>query len=244
VVHANTNAIAQRLDYDPWGVVTLDTNPGFQPFGYAGGLYDHRTGLVRFGVRDYDAATGRWTAKDPIGFAGETGNLYSYSASDPKNFQDATGLYALNLAGAIYGGISGGVAGYFSSGTFEGVAAGAAAGALFGLINPLSGLVGTFTSGIGSSVAGQIATNLLKCQPIGTINYPMAFFSGLAGVGGNLIGSLAVSPTKSAFAFEMARRYGASPKWQRGLGVSISEGYFGGLAEAVVGTADGNARNR
>jgi hypothetical protein len=32
--------LAQRLDYDAWGNVTTDTNPGFQPFGFAGGLYD------------------------------------------------------------------------------------------------------------------------------------------------------------------------------------------------------------
>ncbi len=56
VVNADTGAIEQRIDYDPWGVVTQDTNPGFQPFGYAGGLYDPDTGLVRFGARDYDAA--------------------------------------------------------------------------------------------------------------------------------------------------------------------------------------------
>ena len=35
-----------------------DTNPGFQPFGFAGGMYDAATGLVRFGARDYDAETG------------------------------------------------------------------------------------------------------------------------------------------------------------------------------------------
>ena len=44
--------------------------PGFQPFGFAGGIYDLHTALVRFGARDYDAFTGRWTAKDPISFAG------------------------------------------------------------------------------------------------------------------------------------------------------------------------------
>jgi len=43
----------QRLDYDEFGRVLLDTNPGFVPFGYAGGLYDADTGLVRFGSRDY-----------------------------------------------------------------------------------------------------------------------------------------------------------------------------------------------
>ena len=31
-----------------------DTNPGFQPFGFAGGLYDRGTELTHFGARDYD----------------------------------------------------------------------------------------------------------------------------------------------------------------------------------------------
>jgi len=44
----------------PDGNVINDTNPGFQPFGFAGGLYDPDTRLTRFGVRDYDAETGRW----------------------------------------------------------------------------------------------------------------------------------------------------------------------------------------
>jgi len=65
VVDVADGTIAQRLDYGPFGRVLLDTNPGFQPFGYAGGLYDLHTGLVRFGARDYDPETGRWTAKDP-----------------------------------------------------------------------------------------------------------------------------------------------------------------------------------
>jgi YD repeat-containing protein len=52
VVNTQTGQVAQRLDYDAWGLVTQDTNPGFQPFGFAGGLYDGQTGLVRFGERD------------------------------------------------------------------------------------------------------------------------------------------------------------------------------------------------
>lgn len=91
VVNAVTGAVAQRLEYDEFGVVTMDTAPGFQPFGFAGGLYDAQTGLVRFGVRDYDAATGRWTAKDPVLFNGRDTNRYEYAYSDPINFFDQTG---------------------------------------------------------------------------------------------------------------------------------------------------------
>jgi RHS repeat-associated protein len=61
VVDIHDGSIVQRLDYNVFGKVTQDTQPGFQPFGFAGGLYDADTGLVRFGVRDYDAETGRWT---------------------------------------------------------------------------------------------------------------------------------------------------------------------------------------
>ena len=94
VVNVATGAIAQRIDYDEFGQVLSDSNPGFQPFGFAGGLYDRDTQLVRFGARDYDAETGRWTAKDPIGFGGGDGNLYRYANSDPINGNDPLGLYS------------------------------------------------------------------------------------------------------------------------------------------------------
>ncbi|SPE37114.1 exported hypothetical protein [Candidatus Sulfopaludibacter sp. SbA3] len=91
VVNSTTGAIAQRIDYDAFGAVTADSNPGFQPFGFAGGLYDPDTGLVRFGARDYDAAAGRWTAKDPKGLAGGDTNLYAYVGNDPVNHLDPRG---------------------------------------------------------------------------------------------------------------------------------------------------------
>jgi RHS repeat-associated protein len=94
VVDAATGAIAQRIDLDEFGVVLSDTAPAFQPFGFAGGLYDPDTGLVRFGARDYDAATGRWTAKDPIGFAGGDSNVYGYVLADPINRVDPRGTYS------------------------------------------------------------------------------------------------------------------------------------------------------
>lgn len=92
VVNVSDGSIAQQMDYDEFGNVLSDTNPGLQPFGFAGGLYDRDTKLVRFGARDYDAETGRWTAKDPIGFGGGDANLYGYVIDDPLNWQDPSGL--------------------------------------------------------------------------------------------------------------------------------------------------------
>lgn len=104
LLDATTGAVAQRLDYDVWGNVTADTNPGFQPFGFAGGHYDRDTSLVRFGARDYDPSTGRWTAKDPLGFGGGQANLYAYVGNDPLNFVDPSGQYAWLAGAAVMGG--------------------------------------------------------------------------------------------------------------------------------------------
>ena len=92
IVDVTTGTIAQQMDYDEFGRVVTDTNPGFQPFGFAGGLYDADTQLVRYGARDYDAETGRWTAKDLIGFLGGDPNLYRYALNDPINLADRSGL--------------------------------------------------------------------------------------------------------------------------------------------------------
>lgn len=94
VIDRKSTQVVQRMDYDSFGNVILDTNPGFQPFGFAGGLYDPDTKLTRFGARDYDAEVGRWTVKDPIGFDGDGPNLYEYVVNDPVNLTDSTGLRA------------------------------------------------------------------------------------------------------------------------------------------------------
>jgi RHS repeat-associated protein len=91
VVNTITGAVAQRIDYDTFGKVVADTSPGFQPFGFGGGIYDSATGLVRFGARDYDANIGRWTAKDPIRFLGGDANLYRYVRNNPLNRVDPSG---------------------------------------------------------------------------------------------------------------------------------------------------------
>ena len=85
--------IVKEIVYDTFGNILSDSNPSLKvPFGFAGGLYDADTKLTRFGYRDYDAYTGKWTAKDPIGFSGGDSNLYGYVWEDPVNWTDENGL--------------------------------------------------------------------------------------------------------------------------------------------------------
>ncbi|WP_367154822.1 RHS repeat-associated core domain-containing protein [Methylomonas sp. HYX-M1] len=91
VVDVSTGSVVQELDYDEFGRVVKDTNPGFQPFGYAGGLYEPSTGLLRFGARDYDSFLGRWLSKDPILFNGDDTNLYLYVGQNPVDYVDPSG---------------------------------------------------------------------------------------------------------------------------------------------------------
>lgn len=107
VIDIATGAVAQRMDYDEWGKVLFDSNPGFQPFGFAGGLYDTDTGLVRFGARDYDAEVGRWTGKDPILFGGGDSNLYGYVLDDPINLSDPSGRWVVYAIAFGYGALDG-----------------------------------------------------------------------------------------------------------------------------------------
>ena len=118
VVNVSTGAVAQELRYDEFGRITLDTNPGFQPFGFAGGLYDEQTGLLRMGARDYNPEIGRWTTPDPIGFRSGDTNLYNYAGSNPVVWADPLGL---SLVDGLWG---------FAKGAVVGLAVGAGAAAI------------------------------------------------------------------------------------------------------------------
>jgi RHS repeat-associated protein len=88
-----TGATVKAIAYDAFGDVTSDSAPTFElPVGFAGGLSDPLTRLVHYGVRDYDPATGRWTAGDPLGFDGGQLNLYAYQQDNPLAAADPTGL--------------------------------------------------------------------------------------------------------------------------------------------------------
>ena len=91
IVDVATGTVVQEMSYDVWGNVLFDSNPKFQPFGFAGGIYDGDTQLTRFGYRDYDVVSARWTSKDPIELFGGI-NTFGYSSNNPIDFLDINGL--------------------------------------------------------------------------------------------------------------------------------------------------------
>lgn len=91
-----------RLDYDAFGSVS-GTGGGFLPQGFAGGLYDVDTGLVRLGARDLDPVAGRWVSKEPLLLRGDSLNLYGYAFGDPVNYVDGNGQFAIAAGIAFVG---------------------------------------------------------------------------------------------------------------------------------------------
>jgi RHS repeat-associated protein len=148
VVRLSDGAMVQQLGYDPWGDVKIDTKPGFQPFGFAGGLYDPDTRLVRFGARDYDPAIGRWTAKDPSGFAGGT-NLYAYADNDPVNLVDLTG------ENPVFFILAGAMRGIGEDILFQMTVGGKRWGCLDGEELAIAGIIGALTGGFGAPIAEE-----------------------------------------------------------------------------------------
>ncbi len=146
VVDTETGRVVQQMAYDAFGRVLVDTNPGFQPFGFAGGLYDPRTGLTRFGARDYDPVTGRWTAPDPILFAGGDTNFYRYVRGDPVNRVDPEGTCGVGcpiILGALVGGLSSAITTYFET----------------------KSIVSSIESGLGGALGGASAVVIFLAAP-------------------------------------------------------------------------------
>lgn len=127
LINTSDGTVAQRMEYDEFGRILVDTNPGFQPFGFAGGLYDSDAALVRLGARDYDPVVGRWAARDPQYFSTGDANLFVYAINDPINLSDVNGRDVWSAAGNFGAGVATGVVGTAVVGVA--VASGSAVGA-------------------------------------------------------------------------------------------------------------------
>lgn len=162
VVDATTGAVAQALEYDAFGRVLSDTNPGFQPFGFAGGIYDPDTGLVHFGAREYDPETGSFTRKDPSRFGGGE-NLYAYAGGDPINFVDPNGE---SIVGVLAGGGEGAAIGYAEEGARQ-VLDPSFSGFDCGALRSAAGW-GAFGGALGGAVSGAAKSAGRQCFAAGT----------------------------------------------------------------------------
>ncbi len=195
IINSNTGEIVSRMDYDEFGQIEFSISPNFQPLGFAGGIRDNATGLVRFGARDYDPKVGRWTSKDPILFAGGDVNLYGYVLQDPVNFVDPSGRLAFLVSGAIgagFGLTAGAITAYYNGasigqGALIGAATGFAIGSGAGLLAEGAALAGvgfggqTFSGAVGGAIGGF--TGSLLSQTIVT-GSPSLSDAGAAAIGG------------------------------------------------------------
>ena len=129
---ANASDRPLELEYAAFGAVT-GTGAAWMPQGFAGGVYDADTGLVRFGARDFDPVVGRWVCKDSVRFrSGDSPNLYLYANGDPINFFDPNGRQTIPMPipwGPL-GGALGGAAAGAAVGGIPGALIGACIGAL------------------------------------------------------------------------------------------------------------------
>jgi RHS repeat-associated protein len=189
IVADSSGNVIKRIDYDSFGNIIEDTDPAFEvPFGFAGGLQDQDTGFVRFGYRDYDPDTGRWTAKDPIFFSGGDTDLYGYCLNNPVMNVDPNGEW---VAGAVIGFFAGGIGGITSGmighSSLLGSIAGGIAGGIMGALSgsavgailpdfigaPASAAIGSLAGGAvggatGGAVSSLVSTNHISGQAVFT----------------------------------------------------------------------------
>lgn len=192
----STGAVVKVLDFDSFGNLLSDSNPAFYlPIGFAGGIADTDTELIRFGFRDYDSAAGRWTAKDLIFFDAGQGNLYGYCQNNPANFNDPSGMFIAQVIGGAIG-MAFGVASAIKAGQGgSSIARSAAIGFGTGVLSTLGGgLVAGAIMGGGAGFLSNALTQTGSC-----FDWKSAGLSAAAGAIGGLVGGgLASATTKQS----------------------------------------------
>jgi len=160
LIEVKTGNVVAQYNYDEFGVLISRSGSVDIPFGFAGGLKDDDTGLVRFGARDYNPSMGRWTAKDPILFNGGDTNLYGYVLNDPVNFVDMNGKNPLLIVGigATVGAVANVIGTALAGGSIQDIGRSAVTGSIAGAAATL-GAVGAV--GLGASTALTVTLSSL-----------------------------------------------------------------------------------
>jgi RHS repeat-associated protein len=91
----SSGAVVGAFAYSPYGAVLNRNGAVSTPFTYVGayGVMDEGNDLYFMKNRYYDAGTGRFMQRDPIGFAGGQSNLYAYVGGNPVERIDPEGLW-------------------------------------------------------------------------------------------------------------------------------------------------------
>jgi RHS repeat-associated protein len=162
VVDVASGVVVQYISYNEFGNILTNTNHGFQPFGYAGGLYDSQTDLVRFGARDYYSVVGRWTAKDPINFIGGL-NLFVDVSNAPNIYFDPSGLANWSRISRGAGAITVGVGLYVAVVVVGSATSGAAIAGFGGALLLANAFIGV---GVSEIIAGVTDANVKSAYEI------------------------------------------------------------------------------
>ena len=86
-------SVVASYRYSPFGKLKAETGMITQPYQFSTKRFDHQTGLIYYGYRHYSPSIGRWTTRDPIGFAGGDINLYGFVQNNSVNRIDPDGRY-------------------------------------------------------------------------------------------------------------------------------------------------------
>ena len=85
----SSGSVVGSYAYDTYGAVAGEAGSSSSAIGFAGGYEDSSTGLIYLIHRYYDPMTAEFVSVDPL--VSQTGQAYTYSASDSVNVTDPSG---------------------------------------------------------------------------------------------------------------------------------------------------------
>ncbi|HEY5911439.1 MAG TPA: RHS repeat-associated core domain-containing protein [Verrucomicrobiae bacterium] len=94
LIKADDATVVARYEYGPFGEVLRQTGPMAKanPFRFSTKYQDEETDVLYYGHRYYNADTGRWLNRDPLGEQKEP-NLFGFLGNGPPSSIDYLGLF-------------------------------------------------------------------------------------------------------------------------------------------------------
>jgi RHS repeat-associated protein len=86
--------IANGYEYDSYGRRLTNVEAVLQSYGWKGREFLPGPDIYYNRARFYDPVLGRFMSEDPLGYSGGDFNLYSFAWTNPKNWNDPSGLSA------------------------------------------------------------------------------------------------------------------------------------------------------